>query len=84
VPVGPVEVDMVARSGFGVKIGFDTSEFPWLTQWKMMGQGEYVVGIEPANCRVLGRHAEREAGRLQTIEPGETRRFSVKMTLRDR
>lgn len=84
VPSGPVRVDMVSPSGFGVTVSYHTDAFPFLTQWKMMGQGEYVVGIEPANCRVLGRKAEREAGRLQTIAPGEERRFAVTMTLRDR
>lgn len=84
VPSGPVSVEMVNPSGFGVRIEYDTAAFPYLTQWKMMGEGEYVCGIEPANCRVLGRAAERAAGRLQHIEPGETRRFSVTLTAFDR
>ena len=84
VPRGEVEVDMVSPSGFGVTVRYHTDDFPWLTQWKMMGEGEYVVGIEPANCRVLGRKTEREAGRLQTIAPGETRTFRVELILRDR
>ena len=48
-----------------------------------MGRGEYVCGIEPANCRVLGRASERAAGRLKTIAPGETRRFSVTLSVLD-
>jgi hypothetical protein len=68
---------------FGVEINYDKNAFPYLTQWKMMGQGEYVCGIEPANCRVLGRAAEREAGRLQQIEPGEVRQFSATLTVLD-
>ena len=79
-PGEEVVVELVNPSGFGVRIAYKKSEFPHLTQWKMMGEGEYVCGIEPANCRVLGRAAEREAGRLQYIEPGETRRFSVTLT----
>jgi Domain of unknown function (DUF4432) len=63
-----------------VRVAYKQSEFPHLTVWKMMGEGEYVCGIEPANCKVLGRAAEREAGRLQHIAPGETRRFSVTLT----
>ena len=72
-----VTVTMENPNGFGVEISYKKSEFPHLTQWKMMGEGEYVCGIEPANCKVLGRSAEREAGRLQNIAPGETRTFSV-------
>lgn len=81
VPHGPVTVEMRNEPRrFGVRLEYHTDEFPYLTQWKMMGEGEYVCGIEPANCRVLGRAAEREAGRLQTIAPGERRRFSVTLT----
>jgi hypothetical protein len=58
-------------------VRYDARTLPHLTQWKMMGQGEYVCGIEPANCRVFGRAAEREAGRLQSIAPGQTRVFTV-------
>lgn len=65
----------------GVRIAYDKAAFPFLTQWKMMGQGEYVCGIEPANCRVLGRNKEREAGRLQTIAPGEERIFSSTLSV---
>lgn len=80
VPDEDVVVTMTASSGFGATVSYKKSEFPHLTQWKMMGQGEYVCGIEPANCKVLGRASERVAGRLQTIEPGETRSFSVTIT----
>jgi hypothetical protein len=83
VPGERVEVTMTAPSGFGVTVAYNKSELPHLTQWKMMGQGEYVCGIEPANCKVLGRAAEREAGRLQTIAPGETRTFTVTLTAFD-
>ncbi|WP_309722455.1 aldose 1-epimerase family protein [Armatimonas sp.] len=80
IPGEDVEIEMVNPSGFGVRISYKQSEFPHLTVWKMMGEGEYVCGIEPANCKVLGRAAEREAGRLQYIAPGETRTFSVTLT----
>lgn len=64
-------------------VRYDTRTLPHLTQWKMMGRGEYVCGIEPANCRVFGRGAERSAGRLQTIAPGETRTFTVEIGIAD-
>ena len=80
IPGEDVAIEMVNPSGLGVRVSYKQSEFPHLTVWKMMGEGEYVCGIEPANCKVLGRAAEREAGRLQHIAPGETRRFSVTLT----
>ncbi|MBC8138216.1 MAG: aldose 1-epimerase family protein [Fibrella sp.] len=65
-------------------VRYDARALPHLTQWKMIGQGEYVCGIEPANCRVFGRSTERAAGRLQTIAPGETRTFTVEIGVSDR
>jgi hypothetical protein len=77
-PDGYATVRLVNRAlPLTVAVHYDTRALPHLTQWKMMGQGEYVCGIEPANCRVMGRAAERAAGRLQTIAPGETRVFTV-------
>lgn len=50
-----------------------------LTQWKQMGEGAYVAGIEPCNCGVEGRAKERERGTLEFLEPGETRRYVVEI-----
>jgi hypothetical protein len=80
VPDEDVTVTMVNPAGMGVHVRYLKSQFPYLTQWKMMGEGEYVCGIEPANCKVYGRAAERAAGRLQTIAPGASRTFSVTLT----
>ena len=49
----------------------------------MMGEGTYVVGMEPANCLVGGRAAEREAGTLQLLAPGEEREFVVQIGVLD-
>ncbi len=71
------------RRDLGVRIRYSKGTLNHLTQWKMMGQSEYTCGIEPANCRVMGRAAERAAGRLQTIEPGEVREFHVTIAVLD-
>ncbi len=39
---------------------------PNLIHWKQMGQGAYVVGIEPANCHVEGRAADVRAARCNS------------------
>lgn len=54
-------------------------ELPKFTQWKMVGEGEYVLGLEPATCWVQGRAKERERGTLQFLEPGEEREFIVRI-----
>lgn len=65
--------------GIGVVVRFDPSTLPQFTQWKNMACGAYVVGLEPGNARVMGRPVEREAGRLQTLEPGGSCRFHVEI-----
>jgi hypothetical protein len=59
------------NGGLGLRLRYRQSELPCLTQWKMLGDREYVLGIEPGNCLPLGRSAERAAGRLVTLEVGE-------------
>lgn len=39
----------------GVSLHFNMEEFPLFGQWKQMGEGEYVMGMEPSNCYVGGR-----------------------------
>jgi hypothetical protein len=56
---------------------------PEFIEWKMMGVRNYVVGMEPANCSVLGRAAERERGTLQFLEPGERREYHLELGVLD-
>lgn len=55
-----------------LEVSFRKAEMPMFTQWKMMGQGEYVLGLEPANCHPDGQAAERKAGTLEELAAGET------------
>ncbi len=59
-----------ARS-LGLYVKYRKETLPHLVQWKMMGEGAYVVGMEPSNNRLRGRPAEREAGTLVELEPEE-------------
>lgn len=65
--------------GLGVYWRYALADYPFLVEWKMMGEGEYVVGIEPANCHVEGRGVEREQGTLQVLNPLETRRYVIEI-----
>jgi hypothetical protein len=64
-----------------LSVRFQKAPLPNLVQWKMMGQGVYVLGLEPANCLVEGRNKERERGTLQFLEPGERRDLQVEIAL---
>ena len=63
----------------GLHVRFQKATLPNLVQWKMMQQGTYVLGLEPANCRVGGRSQERAHGTLQILQPGEVREFLVEI-----
>ncbi len=55
----------------GVKISYDKTTLGYFTQWKMMGENEYVLGLEPGNCTPDGRAVMREKGILKELEKGE-------------
>jgi len=64
--------------GFGLRWKYKTAELPYLMEWKMMGEGAYVIGVEPANCNGLGgRAATRELGQLPLLAPGESRNYHI-------
>ena len=63
--------------GIAVTVTWDPRQLPRLWQWRMLRAGMYVTGLEPANCGLAGRAAERAAGTLQVLEPGEARRFGI-------
>ena len=64
-------------------VRFQKATLPNLVQWKMMGQGTYVLGLEPANCHVTGRSQERARGTLQFLKAGEQREFRVEITVNE-
>ena len=65
--------------GVWLRVRFRKESLPNLVQWKQMGQGAYVLGLEPANCGVEGRAKDRERGTLEFLEPDESREFEVEI-----
>ena len=45
------------------------------------GRQDYVMGLEPGNCTPDGRNVMRENGTLKFLAPGETKTYSVHVTL---
>jgi hypothetical protein len=68
----------------GLSVRFQKATLPNLVQWKMMGEGTYVLGLEPANCHVTGRSQERARGTLQFLQPGEEREFQLDITVNEK
>ena len=81
---GMAEVRLVNPSfnrgqGLRVALRYLVAQYPVLVEWKQMGEGAYVVGLEPANCHVEGRVAERQRGTLVTLAPGEERDYRLEI-----
>jgi hypothetical protein len=78
--LAPTEAETVSASivnpgfeptgGIGLTLSWDPRALPRMWQWRMLGPGMYLTGLEPANCGLAGRAAEREAGTLHMLEPG--------------
>ena len=62
-------------------IACNKSELPFFAEWKQMGQGEYVLGLEPANCVPENQNTNRQKGILRTIAPGQTIHHKISVTL---
>ncbi len=67
------------EGSLAVYVRYRQAELPYFTEWKMLGEGTFVVGLEPGNALVIGRAAERAAGRLQYLEPGERRSYRLEL-----
>lgn len=65
--------------GIGVYEKFNKQQLPKFTEWKMMGQSEYVLGLEPGTAVPNGRKWVREQGELLFIQPGEIKTFNIEL-----
>ena len=58
-------------------ISFDVRELPYFVEWKMMGEHDYVLGLEPGNCLPDGRNVMREKGLLEFLKPNEEKIHNI-------
>lgn len=47
----------------------------------MMGQGEYVVGLEPANCFPEGQEHAKQRGALRQLKAGEKTETFLRLSI---
>jgi hypothetical protein len=71
--------NLALAGGLVFSLRFRPEELPEFMQWTMTGEGAYVVGLEPATCRVGGYEAEEAAGRVIRLEPGEIRQYRLEI-----
>ncbi len=68
-------------AGLGVKLRLNKSQLPKVGEWKQMGEGEYVAGIEPLLGPIDGRSVARANGTLSYLEPLEKRCFDIELSV---
>lgn len=69
--------------GLGLSVKFPIANLPFLSEWKMMGQGDYVVGIEPVNTKLHSRAVLRREKALPVLHAGEKREMQVEIGVLD-
>jgi hypothetical protein len=77
---GVAAAAIVNRSlGVGAYELFREDQLPHHFVWRMLGEGTYVVGIEPSTNRTAGRLDARERGELIVLSAGESRRYDLEL-----
>ncbi len=77
---GTVPVGIVNRErGIGAYEVFNLNQLPFHFVWRMLGEGSYVVGIEPSTNRTGGRLDARERGELIIMKPGDVRNYDLEL-----
>jgi len=71
------------KLGIALTVSFNVAGLKYLTQWKMMGQGDYVLGIEPCNVPCTNRKAMREEKLLPFLQPGESSTNTLKVIVEE-
>ena len=72
----------VAGGGLELDVRWDSGPMPRMWQWVHPAYG--VLGLEPANCSVLGVAHDRAEGRLPELGPGESRTTRLEIRARRR
>lgn len=69
--------------GVAVTMTWSGGTLPIFAQWRSMAHGDYVLGLEPANCYIMGRSAERVNGTLPVLGAFESVRNTVTITFKE-
>jgi hypothetical protein len=83
-PNGTVPVAIVNRVlALGAYQIYKKEQFPFHTMWRMLGEGQYGVAMEPTTNRDAGRLDARERGELAYLGPGEARSYDLEIGVLD-
>lgn len=71
------------QSNKGIALEFDKKTLDHLVQWKMMGAGDYVMGLEPCNSTIDGIEDAIQNGSMKYLESGETVEYHITVMVLD-
>lgn len=84
---GKVTVSLINKTlngtGITMNLSYNKKQLPHLMEWKMMGEGDYVVGVEPGTWYPEGRCEARKRGELLFMEPGEIKNFEIEIEIKE-
>lgn len=75
--VGVVNERFAPTGGLGLTVSYRPAQLPRLWEWRMLGQGRYVVGLEPSTVGLRGRAIECADGAVAMLAPGGSRTFDL-------
>ncbi len=65
-----------------VYIKYNLREMPFIAQWKVLRDAEYVLAFEPGNCHAIGRIAQKEVG-VEMLQPMQSRFSHLEIGIAD-
>ena len=71
----------IGNNGISLNLTFNKKQLPYFAEWKQIGEGDYVVGMEPATWYPEGRSEARNRGELTFIEPGEIKNVELEINV---
>ncbi|TFG60671.1 MAG: DUF4432 family protein [Spirochaetales bacterium] len=69
----------IGKDFLGLYLKFNHEQLPEFFEFKMMGQGDYELGLEPSNCLPMGRAFEKSRKGLKYIEGQTAQDFEIEV-----
>ena len=72
------------KRNIGVNVQYNGDDLPFFCQWKMLGKGEYVMGLEPMNVFLDGPKIGEPGCEAPVLAAGESKTYKVKLNFIDK
>jgi hypothetical protein len=82
VPVAIINPSLNGGRERGLYVIYNQHQMPNYIEWRMMGEGQYAVGIEPCTSG-FGREQVEAAGEMIWLKPGDVREYDLEVGILD-